>query len=163
MRSDRVESMTRQRVLFVCTHNSARSQMAEGMLRTWAGDRFEAASAGTEVTTVRPEAIKVMAELGIDITGHHSKSITEFLGQPWDWVITVCDTARQTCPVFPGANQGSHWSFEDPSEAEGTEEERLAVFRRVAREISGRVKEFILSAARPELQDDHPPIELPTR
>ena len=97
--------MEKQRVLFVCTHNSARSQMAEGMLRAWAGDRFEVASAGTEVTRVRPEAIAVMTDMDIDISGHSSKSVTELLGQPWDWVITVCDQARESCPVFPGAGR----------------------------------------------------------
>jgi len=155
--------MKKQRVLFVCTHNSARSQMAEGMLRTWEGDRYEVASAGTEVTAVRPEAIAVMAELGIDISSQHSKSVNEFLGQEWDWVITVCDQARQTCPVFPGAGQTTHWSLDDPSAAEGTEEERLEVFRRVARDIWARVRQLMLIADRPEIQAIHETVVLPTR
>ena len=136
----------RQRVLFICTHNSARSQMAEGLLRHWAGDRFEAHSAGTEVTTVRPEAVAVMAEIGIDISGQSSKHLVRYLGEAWDWVITVCDRARESCPVFPGAEQTSHWGVEDPSEADGSEDERLAVFRRVRDEMSGRLRSFILAA-----------------
>jgi len=154
--------MSTQRVLFVCTHNSARSQMAEGMLRAWGKGRFEVASAGTEVTNVRPEAITVMRELGINISGHHSKSVTEFLGEPWDWVITVCDQARESCPVFPGAQQTAHWGFEDPSLAQGTEEQRLAVFRRVAKEISMRLRQFMVIAERPEVQRSRVPTELPT-
>jgi len=117
--------------------------MAEGMLRAWGGDRFEVASAGTEVTRVRSEAIAVMAEMGIDISSHHSKSVTEFVGQSWDWVITVCDQARDSCPVLPGADRTVHWGFEDPSAAEGTEDQRLAVFGRVAQEIATRIRQFI--------------------
>src|SRR5579883_657399 len=105
---------TRQRVLFVCTHNSARSQMAEGWLRHLAGDRFEAHSAGTEATQVHPLAIRVMAEVGIDISGQHSKTIEEYLGQPFDWVITVCDQAAEACPLFPGGGERLHWSLLDP-------------------------------------------------
>ena len=108
-----------QRVLFVGTGNAARSQMAEAMLRAWAGDRYEVASAGTEITDVRPEAVAVMAEMGIDISSQHSKPVGEFLGQPWQWVITVCETARHTCPVFPGAVQTDHWTLDDPSKARG--------------------------------------------
>lgn len=137
--------MERKRILFVCTHNSARSQMAEGMLRHWAGDRFEVHSAGSEATSVRPEAIRVMAEMSIDISGQTSKTLERYLSDRWDWVITVCDRARESCPVFPGAEHASHWGFDDPSAAEGSEEERLAVFRRVAREISGRLRLFILA------------------
>lgn len=136
------------RVLFVCTHNSARSQMAEAFLRFHGGDRFEAFSAGTEATAVRPEAITVMNELGIDISGQRSKTFERFLGEPFEWVITVCDTARQACPVFPGAEHGAHWGFDDPAEAEGTDEERLAVFRRVRDEINARVKMFVLAGGR---------------
>ena len=135
--------MDRARVLFVCTHNSARSQMAEGLLRHLAGDRFEAFSAGTEVSTVRPEAISVMAELGIDITAQRSKSVDEFVGQQFAWVITVCDRARETCPYFPGADQTAHWGFDDPAEAEGMDEERLQVFRRVRDEIRDQLRMFI--------------------
>lgn len=139
--------MERSRVLFVCTHNSARSQMAEGLLRHLAGDRFEVFSAGTEVTRVRPEAIQVMSEIGIDISGQESKSVERFVGEPFSWVITVCDQAREACPYFPGADDTAHWGFDDPSEAEGREEERLAVFRRVRDEIRDRVQMFVLAGA----------------
>jgi arsenate reductase len=143
--------MDRPRVLFVCTHNSARSQMAEGMLRHFAGDRFEAFSAGTEVSNVRPEAISVMAELGIDISGQHSKSVDQFVGQQFAWVITVCDLARESCPYFPGAEQIAHWGFEDPAEAQGSDAERLRVFRRVRDEIHDRLRMFVLAASRTDL------------
>jgi arsenate reductase (thioredoxin) len=155
--------MARQRVLFVGSGNAARSQMAEGMLRAWAGDRYDIASAGTDITDVRPEAITVLAEMGIDIGGHHSKPVSEFLGQPWQWVITVCETARHTCPVFPGAVQTDHWTIEDPSAADGTDAERLEVFRRVAKEIADRVRMFVLVADRPYTQATHEEIELPTQ
>jgi arsenate reductase len=140
-----------RRVLFVCTHNSARSQMAEGMLRAWGGDRFEAHSAGTEVSSVRPEAIAVMSEIGIDIGQHRSKSVQDYLGQPFAWVITVCDQARQNCPTFPGVEQTGHWSVEDPSEANGDEQERLAAFRRVRDDLRNRMHVFILAASREDL------------
>ena len=143
--------LERRRILFVCTHNSARSQMAEGMLRRWNGDDFDVLSAGTEVSTVRPEAIAVMAEIGIDITGHRSTSVEEFLGERFDWVITVCDQARQNCPVFPGVEQTAHWSVEDPSEATGDEDLRLQVFRRVRDDLRNRIHVFALAAARPDL------------
>jgi arsenate reductase (thioredoxin) len=141
------------RVLFVCTHNSARSQMAEGLLRFHGGDRFEAFSAGTETTTVRPEAVTVMAELGIDISAQESKTVDRYLGEPFEWVITVCDRARQACPVFPGAENNAHWGFDDPAEAEGTERERLEVFRRVRDEINARVKMFVLAGGRSDVPD----------
>jgi arsenate reductase (thioredoxin) len=128
-----------ERVLFLCTHNTARSQMAEGMLRAWGGDRFEAHSAGTTATSVRPEAITVMAELGIDISGHESKAVTRYAGQDFDYAVTVCEDATEACPYFP-ARRGLHWSFEDPSAVEGTEEERLAMFRKVRDEIAARVR-----------------------
>ena len=108
----------RARVLFVCTHNSARSQMAEGMLRNLAEDRFEVHSAGTEATHVRRQAIKVMDEIGVDISGQESKTLERYLGEPFDYVITVCDEANEACPFFPGATNRLHWSFEDPSRAE---------------------------------------------
>ena len=116
--------MMKVRILFLCTHNSARSQMAEGLLRHLAGDRFEVASAGTQATSLRPEAIKVMAELGVDISGQDSKTLERYLGEPFDYVITVCDDANEACPVFPGTKRRLHWSFRDPSQAEGSEEER---------------------------------------
>ena len=128
------------RVLFLCTHNSARSQMAEGLLRNLAGDRFEAMSAGTEATHVRPLAIKAMEEIGVDISGQESKTLDRYLHEPFDHVITVCDEANESCPFFPGAASRLHWSFEDPSKAEGSKEERLAVFRRVRNGIRDRVQ-----------------------
>src|SRR5215475_10629746 len=127
--------MTRSRVLFLCTHNSARSQMAEGFLRAMAGERFEAQSAGTEKTSVNPLAIKVMAERNIDISGHTSTVYDRLLKEQWDYLITVCDDANERCPVVPGRVKRLHWSFEDPSRAEGSEEARLAMFRRVRDQI----------------------------
>jgi arsenate reductase len=134
----------KQRILFLCTHNSARSQMAEGWLRYLGGDRFEVFSAGTEATQVRPQAIKVMAELGIDISGQRSKTLDRYLNEPFDKVITVCDQANETCPVFFGAQKRLHWSFPDPSKATGTEEEQLAVYRRVRDEIRARIEQVLL-------------------
>jgi len=131
-----------QRVLFVCTHNSARSQMAEGFLRAYGAGRFEVVSAGTEATGVRPEAVTAMAEVGIDIADHESKTVDRYLGEEFAWVITVCDQAREACPVFPGAKQMAHWNFDDPSLATGDEEERLSAFRRVRDEIAERVRAF---------------------
>lgn len=133
----------KRRVLFVCIHNSARSQMAEGMLRAWAGDRFEVESGGTEASQVRPEAIAVMGELGIDISGHASKTIERHMGQPWDWLIPVCEEACEACPYVPGAKAVLRWSFDDPSAASGTPDERLAVFRRVRDELAAQVRGFI--------------------
>ena len=132
-----------KKVLILCTGNSARSQMAEGLLRQIAGDKFDVESAGTVASFVRPQAIEVMTELGIDISGHRSKSLDEFLSTPFDYVITVCDNANQTCPVFPGKATRIHWSFEDPAEATGTDEEILAVFRRVRDEIRLKLIEFV--------------------
>ena len=134
------EAPRRSRVLFLCTHNSARSQMAEGLLRYLAGDRFEAMSAGTEATRVRPLAVRAMEEIGIDISGQESKTLDRYLQEPFDHVITVCDDANEACPFFPGAANRLHWSFEDPSKAEGTEEERLAVFRSVRDQIRERIE-----------------------
>jgi len=130
----------RRRVLFLCTHNSARSQMAEGLLRHLAGDRFDASSAGTEATRVRPLAIRAMAELGIDISGQESKTLDRYLGEPFDAVITVCDQANEACPVFFGAKERLHWSFPDPSRATGTEDEQLAVYRTVRDAIRARIE-----------------------
>jgi arsenate reductase len=128
------------RVLFLCTHNSARSQMAEGMLRLLAEDRFEVHSAGTEATHVRPLAIWAMEEIGIDISGQESKTLNSYLEEPFDYVITVCDEANEACPFFPGAKNRLHWSLEDPSRAGGTEDEQLAVFQRVRDEIRERIE-----------------------
>lgn len=132
----------RKRVLILCTGNSARSQMAEGLLRDLAGDRFEVASAGVAPTRVRPEAITVMREIGVDISAQHSKSVDEFAGQEFDYVITVCDNANEQCPVFPGKTERIHWSFDDPAAAEGDEDLRLSVFRRVRDEILDRLRDF---------------------
>jgi arsenate reductase (thioredoxin) len=135
----------RKRVLILCTGNSARSQMAEGLLRHDAGGKFEVASAGVEPSHVRPQAIAAMREIGIDISRHRSKSVDEFAGQEFDYVITVCDNAKERCPVFPGQTRRIHWSFDDPAAAEGDEAARLAVFRRVRDEIRTRLREFIAS------------------
>jgi arsenate reductase len=116
--------------------------MAEGMLRAWAGERFEAHSAGSEVGTVRPLAIRAMAEIGIDISAARSKSTAEYAGQRFDYAITVCDDAREACPYFPGAAEQIHWRFDDPAAAEGSEPARLAVFRRVRDEIALQIREF---------------------
>jgi len=146
------------RVLFVCSHNSARSQMAEGLLRAYGNGRFAAYSAGTEATMVRPEAIRVMAEIGIDISHQESKTVNRFLGEPFHWVITVCDQAREVCPVFPGADQTTHWGFDDPSAAVGDEAQRLAVFRRVRDEIARCVRMFALAAGRSDFPDTQPSV-----
>jgi arsenate reductase len=143
---DGVADMTPRRVLFLCTHNSARSQMAEGLLRALAGDRFDVASAGTEQTRVNPLAVRAMAELGIDIGGHASKTLDRFVGDRWDYVVTVCDSANEACPVFPGATQRVHWSFDDPSRATGTEAQRLVTFRRVRDEIATRLREWLAAS-----------------
>ena len=128
-----------KRVLFLCTGNSARSQMAEGLLRHMAGDRFEVASAGVSPTRVRPEAIEAMREIGVDISRHRSKPVDEFAGSEFDYVITVCDNANEQCPVFPGDARRIHWSFDDPAAAEG---DAIAVFRRVRDEIQDRIEGF---------------------
>jgi arsenate reductase len=135
--------VAQQRVLFLCTQNSARSQMAEGLLRARGGSRYDAFSAGTEATTVRPEALQVMAELGIDISGQRSKRLDRYLGDAFDWVITVCDRARESCPVFPGATQSLHWDFDDPAAVDGADEVRLAAFRRIRDEIDGEIRAFV--------------------
>jgi arsenate reductase len=138
-------TMTKQRVLFLCTHNSARSQMAEGLLRHLAGDRFAVYSAGTEATVVRPLAIRAMAELGIDIAGQESKTLDRYVGEPFDAVITVCDQANEACPVFLGAKQRLHWTFPDPSQATGTEAEQLTVYRAVRDAIRARIQAELLA------------------
>ena len=132
-------------VLFICTHNSARSQMAEGLLRNLGGDAFDVYSAGTEATNVRPLAIRVMNELGIDISQQQSKTLSRYLNEHFDEVITVCDAAAEACPIFPNATHMLHWSFEDPSKATGSEEEQLTVYRRVRDEIRTRIEQELLS------------------
>jgi arsenate reductase len=135
----------KQRVLILCTGNSARSQMAEGLLRHDAGDRFDVESAGTVPSRVRPEAIAVMAEVGIDISGHRSKHVCEFEGRPFDFVLTVCNHARETCPVFFGAAQRLHHDFEDPAGVQDTDSERLAAFRRVRDQLRRYLHELVAS------------------
>jgi len=132
----------KKRVLILCTGNSARSQMAEGLLREMAGERFDVESAGVAPSAVRGEAIQAMQEIGIDISGHHSKSVDLFVDQQFDYIITVCDNARESCPVFPGTAERIHWSFDDPAAAQGDDQSRLAAFRRVRDEIRSRLKEF---------------------
>jgi arsenate reductase len=131
------------RVLILCTGNSARSQMAEGLLRTLGGARFEVFSAGTNPTAVRAEAITVMRERGIDISGHRSKHVGEFETQPFDVVLTVCDNAKESCPVFPGRAERLHWSFPDPAAAEGDLDARLEAFRRVRDALEDTLTEFV--------------------
>jgi arsenate reductase len=131
----------RPRVLFLCTHNSARSQMAEGLLRELAGDRFEVHSAGTEATEVRPEAIAAMAEIGIDITGQASKTLEPYLEQRVDWLITVCDQAREACPVLPGVRDQLHWSIPDPAAVQG--DGRLPAFRDARDDLRARIAAFV--------------------
>jgi len=135
------EGMEKKRILFVCTHNASRSQMAEGLLRALKGDRYEVFSAGTEPTVVHPGAAAVMAEIGIDLSGHRSKGLGEFQGMGFDEVITVCDHARESCPIFLGDGLKTHQGFADPSTTTGTEAEVLEAFRRVREEIRAWIKE----------------------
>ncbi|MGB7593587.1 MAG: arsenate reductase ArsC [Terriglobia bacterium] len=130
------------RALILCMGNSARSQMAEGLLRHDAGNVYEVFSAGTKPSHVRPEAIAVMREVGIDISGHRSKSVEEFAGQDFDYVITVCDNAKESCPLFPAKTRRVHWSIEDPAAAQGSQEEILTAFRRVRDELRARLQAF---------------------
>jgi len=136
------------RILFVCTGNSARSVMAEALVRTKGGDAFDVHSAGTDPRGINPLTLEVLAEAGIDASWARSKSVTEYLGQKFDYVVTVCDEARQVCPVFPGVHESLHWGYEDPAEAEGSEEERLAVFRRVLLQLGERINQFVPLALR---------------
>ena len=133
----------KQSVLFLCTGNSCRSQIAEGWLRSLAGDRFRALSAGTHPVGVNPRAVEVMREVGIDITKQRSKNLEEFVGTHIDYVVTVCDRAQASCPVFPGATTRLHWPFDDPAHAEGSEEQQLEVFRRVRDEIGQRITAWL--------------------
>ena len=132
----------KKQVLILCTGNSARSQMAEGLLRHDAGDRFEVFSAGTKPAPVRQEAVAVMRELGIDISGQRSKSVDEFTGRHFDYVLTVCDNAKESCPIFPNGTVTIHRNFEDPAAVQGSADERLALFRRVRDEIRDYLKTF---------------------
>lgn len=139
--------MKTKRVLILCTANSARSQMAEGLLRADHRDKFEVESAGTKATLVRPEAMKVMAEIGIDISGHRSKVVDEFAEQSFDYVLTVCDNAKESCPLFPGHGNRLHHSFEDPAAVQGTEEDRLLSFRLVRDQIRSYLRKFASECA----------------
>jgi arsenate reductase len=142
------EQAARIRVLVVCTGNSARSIMAEALLRHHGGDDFEVFSAGTEPRGVNPLTLRVLEESGLDAGWARSKSVNEFLGQRFDYVITVCDEARQVCPVFPGSHRSLHWGYEDPAAAQGSEEERLKVFRAVYTQLSQRMSQFVVIARR---------------
>jgi len=141
------KSATTERVLILCTGNSARSQMAEGLLRDLADGRFEVFSAGTRPTVVNPLAIQVMAERGLDLSRNRSKHMNEFLSQPFDYVITVCDDAAEACPVFPGRAERIHWSFPDPAAAQGDEAARLAVFRETRDAIEARLRAWLANVA----------------
>jgi arsenate reductase len=138
----------RIRILVVCTGNSARSILAEGLLRQAGGDAFDVHSAGTHPRGVHPLTLRVLAEAGIDGSFARSKSVDAYLGQSFDYVITVCDQARDACPVFPGVHETLHWGYEDPAAAQGTEQERLAVFRRVFTQMAERIRQFALLARR---------------
>lgn len=140
-------------VLFVCTHNSARSIMGEALLRAKGGDAYIAESAGTEPAEVRPLTLRVLAEAGIPTDGLRSKSVHELMGQEFDYIITVCDSARQSCPVFPGQGDRFHWGYPDPSAATGTEAERLAAFRRVLTAMSQRIDLFLTVTDKRETAD----------
>jgi arsenate reductase len=131
------------RVLFLCTGNSCRSQMAEGWARFLSKGQVEAFSAGTEPKPLHPLAVRVMHDVGIDISGQQSKAMEVYVDQPFDFVITVCDSAKERCPVWPGIKERIHWGFDDPAEATGSEEERLRVFARVRDEIRNRIRLFL--------------------
>ena len=149
---------SKAKVLFLCTGNSARSQMAEGYLRAVAGDRFEALSAGVEPKRLNPLAVEAMSEIGIDISGQKSKDVREFLGQAIPYVITVCDNAREHCPIFPRTYKFLHWSLDDPAAAKGAQDEKLAVFRRVRDEIARKIDEELaapIAAEQSGARDDY--------
>lgn len=134
-----------KKVLFICTHNSARSQIAEGLLRYLGGNKYNAFSAGTEKTFVRPQAIEVMKEIGIGISNQTSKTLDQFLNKRFDEVITLCDTASQVCPVFPNAASRKHWSLPDPSKAQGAEDEKLKAYRTVRDELKKKIEEEFIN------------------
>jgi arsenate reductase len=143
--------MMKPKVLFLCTGNSARSQMAEGLLRHYAGNRYETLSAGTNPTAVNPLAVEAMREIGIDISRQRSKNVSEFVGLSIPYVVTVCDRAKESCPIFPGSFQLLSWSFDDPAAATGTRDEKLAVFRRVRDELAEQIKkQFVRVHAVPQ-------------
>lgn len=133
----------KKKILFLCTGNSCRSQMAEGLLRHYGNDRYDVVSAGTKPSFVHPVAVQIMKEIGIDISKHTSKSAMEFIGQQFDYVITVCDNAKESCPTFPGRYQRIHWSFEDPAACDGDNEQKLDFFRKIRNQIKERVVDFL--------------------
>jgi arsenate reductase (thioredoxin) len=135
----------KHRVLFLCTGNSCRSQMAEGWLRHLAGDQFDVVSAGTHPVGLNPYAVMVMEEVGVDISHHVSERVDPYLEQPFDHIITVCDRAQETCPIFLHASSMKHWNFEDPARAKGTYEQQITVFRKIRDEIAERIRPFVLS------------------
>ena len=139
--------MPKPRVLFLCTGNSVRSQMAEGLLREMAGDRFEVLSAGTHPAGVNPLAIEAMQEIGIDISKHRSRNVTEFLGKPIEYVVTVCDRAKESCPIFPGTYKFLSWSLDDPAAIDGTKEEKLLAFRRIRDQLSRNIEKQFITVA----------------
>ncbi|MEO0156184.1 MAG: arsenate reductase ArsC [candidate division WOR-3 bacterium] len=143
--------MRKPKVLFLCYHNSARSQMAEGLLRELGGDKFDVYSAGIEPTKVHPLAIKVMQEIGIDISNQKSKSAVDFLSEHFGYIITVCDDAKEKCPVFPGIAMRLHWPFEDPALASGSEEKKLLVFRKVRDQIREKIINWLNELKKEEL------------
>ena len=142
------------RVLFVCTGNSCRSIMAEALLRQIGGADFDVRSAGTDPKGLNPRTMRLLADARIDASWARSKSVSEYLGQPFDYVITVCDQARQVCPVFPGSHESLHWSYEDPAEATGTEEEIMAVYRSVFTQLGERIHQFVPLALRPRSESN---------
>ena len=133
----------KQKVIFICTENSCRSQMGEGLLRNMAGDKYDVFSAGLKPGFINPNAIKVMNELGVDISKHTSDDVTKYVGDEFDYIITVCDNANESCPIFPGKGKRIHWSFKDPADAVGNEEEVLDEFRKVRDQIKSTLKQFI--------------------
>ena len=142
------------RVLFVCTGNSCRSIMAEALLRQIGGADFDVRSAGTDPKGLNPRTMRLLADARIDASWARSKSVSEYLGQPFDYVITVCDQARQVCPVFPGSHESLHWSYEDPAEATGSEEEIMAVYRSVFTQLGERIHQFVPLALRPRSESN---------
>jgi arsenate reductase len=144
----------KQRVLFLCTGNSARSQMAEALLRNIAGDRYVTFSAGTAPVGLNPLAVAVMKELGIDISHQQPKRVDQFIGVSFDYVVTVCDRAKESCPTFPSARRVVHWSFEDPAAATGSEENRLLFFRRVRDEIKDCLRQFVIEEKSQDVKRD---------
>ena len=133
----------KNKVIFICTGNSCRSQMGEGILRNIAGDIFDVYSAGLKPSIVNPNAIKVMKEIGIDISHHTSDDVNKYIGENFDYIITVCDNAKESCPVFPGNGERIHWSFKDPADAVGSEEEVLNEFRKIRDQIKSTLEQFV--------------------